>query len=330
MRSIEARAALGRLARAKVVLHPKVAEYAQNSRRRELADLERTYRISVEIVGDPGAELSTERFEWFDVPAWEIPGVPDSRTVDEGDDRSPAESTSPTDGERIGAPPGNAAPPRPIQEQREGAGGGKRSRRKRRRRGRKRDGSAQEPTPGEWGEHPAASIGSVVEVQGNVAPEPEVSPADGGQSHETVDAHPSSRRRRRRRRRVRGEGAADTKESPLTSQEVSAESISVHQDKAREVTPAAVSFPLGTEQPSPTFAPAPSGARVPEVGGETDMEALAPREEPPGEKLAKRPASKKAALPKKRPKDAPKKAAARKGAAEKAPPKEPGVGSAAQ
>jgi hypothetical protein len=60
------------------------------------------------------------------------------------------------------------------------------------------------------------------------------------------------------------------------------------------------------------------------------MEALAPREEPPGEKVAKWPASKKAAVPKKRPKGAPKKAAARKGAAGKGPPKEPGAGSAAQ
>ncbi|HET6496739.1 MAG TPA: Rne/Rng family ribonuclease, partial [Thermoleophilia bacterium] len=50
LRRIEGRAALGRLARAKVALHPKLAEYVQNRRRRELSDLERTYRIAIEIV----------------------------------------------------------------------------------------------------------------------------------------------------------------------------------------------------------------------------------------------------------------------------------------
>jgi ribonuclease E len=321
VRRIEARAASGRLARAKVVLHPKVADYAQNRRRRELADLERTYSIAVEIVGDPGAELSAERFEWFDVPAWEIPGEPDRRTGGDGDDRTPARSTAATDGEALETPGGDAVPPRPAQEQRDGNGVGKRSRRKRRRRGRKRDGSAQELFPREGGESPAASIGSVVRVDGNLAPETEISPTDGGQSSETEEAPTSSRRRRRRRRRPRGEGAAETKESPLVSPEVPAESVVVHHDEARRATLVPVVSPPGTGQPTPPSAPAPSGERVPEAGGETDTEALAPREEPPGKKTPRRAASKKAAVPKKKTKTAPKKAAARKAAAEKALPK---------
>jgi len=161
----------------------------------------------------------------------------------------------------------------------------------------------------------------VVEVHGNVAPETEVSPVDGRQSRETEDAHPSSRRRRRRRRRSRGEGAAEMRESPLVSQEVSAEPMVVRQDEARDAPPVPVVVPLETEQPAPASAPAPSGARIPEAGGETDVEPLAFREEPTGKKAPKRTASKKAAVPKKRAKAAPKKAAARKGAAEKAPPK---------
>ena len=110
VRRIEGRAATGRLARAKVVLHSKVADYVQNNRRRELADLERAYRIVVEIVGDPGVELSTERYEWFDVPAWEVPSVPDRRTGDEDDDRSPAVPAAPSDGEPVETPARRGAP----------------------------------------------------------------------------------------------------------------------------------------------------------------------------------------------------------------------------
>jgi ribonuclease E len=327
VRRIEGRAALGRLARAKVVLHSKVAEYVQNNRRRELADLERTYRMVVEIVGDPGVELSTERYEWFDVPAWEVPSVPERRTDDDVDDRIPAVALPPTSAEPVEAPRVAAAPPRPTQEQRDGEGGGKRSRRKRRRRGRNRDGSPQEQAPREWGAPPAASIGSVVEAHGNVAPEPEVFPADGGQPRERDDAQPSSRRRRRRRRRSRGEGGAEMTASPHVSQEVSAGPQVHRREEAWEAPPVTVVPPPETAHPAPVpvSAPAPVEARaevhVPEAGGGTDAGPVAPGEEPPGKKRPKRTAAKKPAVAKK-PKAAPKKAAVRKKAAEKAPPQD--------
>ncbi|MHB8836220.1 MAG: Rne/Rng family ribonuclease [Candidatus Methylomirabilia bacterium] len=337
VRRIEGRAAAGRLARAKVVLHAKVADYVQNNRRRELADLERAYRIVVEIVGDPGAELSTERYEWFDVPAWEIPSVPERRPADEEDDRAPAVAAVPSGAEPAETHAGDASRLRPAQEQRDGDGGGKRSRRKRRRRGgRNRDGSAQEPSPREWGAPPAASIGSVVEVEaevnGNVGPatelspadeeprrEPQVTTADQGPLRETEDAQPSSRRRRRRRRRSRGEGAAETREVSQVAREVSAEPMVVRRDEARQALPLPVAPPPVTAQPAP--APALAGARVPEARGEADVAPLAPREKPAAKKAPKRAASKKAALPKKPTKAAPKKAAVRKAAAGKAPPK---------
>ena len=297
VRRIEGRAATGRLARAKVVLHSKVADYVQNNRRRELADLERAYRIVVEIVGDPGVELSTERYEWFDVPAWEVPGVPDRRTGDEDDDRSPAVPAA-----RGGRGAGRdaprmpsaraAAPPRPAQEQRDGDGGGKRGRRKRRRRGgRNRDGSAQEPSTRERGAPPAASIGSVVdevedEVSGNVAPENDFPPADrvmsrealvaqtdGEPAHQAGDAAASSRRKKRRRRRSKGERPAG--EAPFAQRdaqpvlpESGAGAPNVRHDEAWEAFAVPVAPPLETVQPSPaaTPAPVPAEARVPEAG----------------------------------------------------------------
>jgi ribonuclease E len=314
-----------------VVLHSKVADYVQNNRRRELADLERTYHIVVEIVGEPGVELSTERFEWFDVPAWEVPGLPDRSTGDEDDDRVPAEPAAPTVGEPVETPPGDASPPRPAPEQRDGAaGGGKRSRRKRRRRGRNRDGSAQEPSPREWGAPPAASIGSVVEVDGNAAPETEALPADGGQPRETGDASaPSSRRRRRRRKRSRSAGPVgelpfERREAPPVSKEVPAEPIVVRQDEAREAARASVAPLHAAEQPAEAAAPTSSGARVPEAGGETGREAPLPSEELPVKKTAKKRPPKKAAAPKEKPaKAAPRNAAVRKHAAGKALPAEP-------
>ena len=210
-------------------------------------------------------------------------------------------------------PPRGAAQPRPAQEQRD-MDGGKRSRRKRRRRGgRNRDGSAQEPSSRERGGSPAASIGSVVEVNGNVAPKPEaepadweeareavVAPADGGPSHETLvttatgattheagDAPPSSRRRRRRRKRSRGEGASDTGEAPPVSRQVPAVSPGVRQDEAWEAFAEPVAPPPETEQPAPAPAPVPVEARVPEARGETDR-GPAPPEEPLAKKAPKK------------------------------------------
>jgi ribonuclease E len=112
VRRIEGRAATGRLARAKVVLHPQVADYVQNHRRRELADLERAYRIVVEISGDPGVELSTERYEWYDLPAWELPTAPELRAVagEEDEERAPAAAVAPADAEPLAAPPVAAGP----------------------------------------------------------------------------------------------------------------------------------------------------------------------------------------------------------------------------
>jgi ribonuclease E len=323
VRRIEARAAAGRLARVKVALHPKVADYVQNNRRRELADLERAYRIVAEIVGDPGAELSAERYEWVDLPAWELPGALARPAIEEEEDRAPAAERTPAVAEEAEARSGEAAPspeamPRTAaqratpQEQRDGEGGGKRSRRKRRRRGRKRDGGAPERFPREWKESPSVSIGSVLEVSGNVAPETEVPQADVGQPRETEDAQPGSRRRRRRRRRSRGAGGDETRQAPPAAQGFSAEPLVVRQDTAQREPQAPAAPAREAEHPAPVPAPAPvpSEARSAEAGVETGREPLAPREEPSVKKAPRRAASRKAAAPKKKAKAAPKKAAA--------------------
>jgi ribonuclease E len=348
VRRIEGRAATGRLARAKVVLHSKVADYVQNNRRRELADLERAYRIVVEIVGDPGVELSTERYEWFDLPAWEVPSAPERRTDDEDDNRSPAVPAVRAEAEPGEAPPPvAAAAPRPAQEQRDGDGGGKRGRRKRRRRGgRNRDGSAQEPATRERGAAPAASIGSVVdeiedEGSGNVAPKNDFPPAARVMSREALvaqthvepapeegDAAASSRRKKRRRRRSKGERpAGDAPFAPRAAQPVLPQSDAgaplVRHDEAWEAFAVPAVPPPAVERAAEAAPPAPAAAPVPQAAAASPA-ASAPAEAPAVKKAPRKTAPKKAAAPTEKPaKAAPKKAAVKKKPAKKAPPAEP-------
>src|SRR5690606_32180886 len=53
LRRIEARAATGRLLKARVELHPELADAVQNGRRAELARLEQEYGVEIEIVASP-------------------------------------------------------------------------------------------------------------------------------------------------------------------------------------------------------------------------------------------------------------------------------------
>ncbi|HEY5999930.1 MAG TPA: Rne/Rng family ribonuclease [bacterium] len=355
VRRIEARAAAGRLARAKVALHPKVADYVQNNRRRELADLENAYRIVVEIVGDAGAELSMERYEWFDLPAWEMPEAPEQRAQDDGGEPEPAATGDLAGAEPVEAPaaqavpaPVTAAAPPPregAREHRDGEGGGKRSRRKRRRRGRRGDGGGA-PAPSFPGrvQAPAASIGSVVETIGNRVPEDEPlveingnrvpedelpvdidgnrvpraagAPTHGSQPRATEDGSASSRRRRRRRRRSRGEGAAGTGAAASVSPQSLAEPVAVRQDEVAMAPAAPRPAPqLTVPEPAPTSSAAPA----PDTGGEAGAPSV-PAEGSPGKKARRKTGSKTAAAPRKKTKAAPKKAASRKGPAEEAPP----------
>ena len=340
VRRIEGRAATGRLARAKVVLHSKVADYVQNNRRRELADLERAYRIVVEIVGDPGVELSTERYEWFDVPAWEVPSVPDRRTGDEDDDRSPAVPAAPSDGEPVETPPGmRRRPGSGAAQAGTGAAG----------RGRRREAfppqapaagagtgtAAPRSRPPGSGEHPLRRrSGRWSRIDTGTSPprlssHPQTRGCPAKRWSRRAEGAPRSGRRprppggrRRRRRRSRGEGAVETREAPPVPQEVPRRSPWMSARTRPGRRPRCRSLPRRRwSNPLQAAAPAPAEARVPEAGGESDREAPAPREEPPVKKAPKKSAPKKAAAPKKPAKAAPKKAAARKGAAEKAPQK---------
>ena len=64
LRRVEARAADGRLARARIHLNPRVAQDFQNRRRAEMATLEGTYKLTIEVLGNPDMQPGEERLEW--------------------------------------------------------------------------------------------------------------------------------------------------------------------------------------------------------------------------------------------------------------------------
>jgi len=65
LRQIEARAAAGRpLAKVRIELHPELADAFQNSRRREIAALEREFDLKVEVIAAAGLHRAEQNLEW--------------------------------------------------------------------------------------------------------------------------------------------------------------------------------------------------------------------------------------------------------------------------
>ncbi|MDP9122362.1 MAG: Rne/Rng family ribonuclease, partial [Acidobacteriota bacterium] len=64
LRRIEARAASGLVQAVRVSLHPELADALQNSRRQEMAELEREFDIHIEIIAAAGLHRPDEQIEW--------------------------------------------------------------------------------------------------------------------------------------------------------------------------------------------------------------------------------------------------------------------------
>jgi len=76
LRRIEARAATGRLLKARVEMHPELAEAIQNGRRRDFARLEEEFEIEIEIVASSRLRGPEEQIEWRDRPSPHLPAGP--------------------------------------------------------------------------------------------------------------------------------------------------------------------------------------------------------------------------------------------------------------
>ncbi len=129
LRRIEARAATGRLLKARVEMHPELAEAIQNGRRHDFARLEEEFDVEVEIVASSRLRGPEEQIEWRDRPSPHLPAGPVApRAPEPVARRTPAVKKATT--------PAEAGP------EADGNGNGKRKRR--RRGGRKRRGKGGE------------------------------------------------------------------------------------------------------------------------------------------------------------------------------------------
>jgi hypothetical protein len=66
LRQVEARAAAGPLARARIELHPEYADALQNSRRQEIARLEGDLGLRIEIIASPSLHRAEQAVEWLE------------------------------------------------------------------------------------------------------------------------------------------------------------------------------------------------------------------------------------------------------------------------
>ncbi len=143
MRRIEGRAATGRLLKARVEMHPELAEAMQNGRRKDLARLEAEYDIEIEIVASHRLHGPEEQIEWRDRQT-PITMAPHKAEASVRRSRAP-------DGARAGGvrgqPVGESRRARPLsrgsgppRSRRETAGEARRSGKKRRRGGKRRRG----------------------------------------------------------------------------------------------------------------------------------------------------------------------------------------------
>lgn len=183
LRRIEAKAATTPLKRVRIALHPELADAFQNTRRREIADLEREFDLRVEVIASNRLHRPEQEVEWF---------------------------------EREGAerPQHAAHTPAPLQlpaashdGEHEGEG------RKKRRRRKKNKG--QQPPLDEAAMQTQPTAPDDAFEADEELDEPSAVDVDTDESAESASAEPqngetheSRRRRRRRRRRRHGEGGA--------------------------------------------------------------------------------------------------------------------------
>jgi ribonuclease E len=212
LRRIEGRAATGRLVKAKVELHPDLAEAVQNGRRRELARLEADYGIEIEIVASRRLLAPEEQIEWRDRPGGATAPPP----------LRPAEPVA-----RRPAEPAARKPVAPVvfeiqpvesgEDEEETTDAAKAARKRRRRGGRRRK---KRNGNGDVGDSPAVAAGAAADPTEQASLDLEPGGDEGGDAESPTNglvtapatAGDAVRRRRRRggRRRSRRDGPGAT------------------------------------------------------------------------------------------------------------------------
>ncbi|HSN68340.1 MAG TPA: Rne/Rng family ribonuclease [Thermoanaerobaculia bacterium] len=195
LRRIEARATMSPLRKVRVALHPELADAFQNTRRQEIAGLEREFSLRIEVIAASHLHRPQQEIEWFEAEGAIAP-PPAPRAV------APVKAAPPQ------AP---QAEPQAPQQQGDETSAGRKRRRRRRRRG-------HEPAAAEFAEitestqhpHLPPPLAGLESFEAAIPHSPE----DEEHAHDPHDAHeappsPGKKRRRRRRRGGRSsEGAA--------------------------------------------------------------------------------------------------------------------------
>ncbi len=76
LRRIEERAATGAVGGVRISLHPELADAFQNTRRQELAALEREFGVTIEVIASPRLHRPQEEVEWLERDAAALPPPP--------------------------------------------------------------------------------------------------------------------------------------------------------------------------------------------------------------------------------------------------------------
>ena len=204
LRRIEERAATRSLAGVRVRLHPELADFLQNSFRKELANLEAAHDIAIEIVAAPGLHRSEEEVSWT------------KRTRrEETAAQAAAEPAVQVTDLTAGGGPSRAGQEKQNQEdqQQDTNGTPPEGKPKKRHRGGRRRKKSSSPEPGNGGDATAAA-------PANEAAPPDATPSDTPEGSTGTDASTGGSGRSRSsssRRRRRKKPAASTTDGASTS-----------------------------------------------------------------------------------------------------------------
>ncbi len=191
LRRIQERAVTGTLAKVRVALHPELADAFQNSRRRELAEIEEEYELKIEVIASTSLHRPDQEIEWFERDPADVrrrQPKPLEAAVQVSQLVRPVEDDEEEDGEEDGKAEGRG--------------------RKRRRKGRKGKGEGPRAAAAE-GPAPATT-----------APAAEAPDGDGEEAAGPAGAKRGRRRRKRGRRAPDGRGETATgSEAPEAARE---------------------------------------------------------------------------------------------------------------
>lgn len=185
LRRIEARASMAPLRLVRVALHPELADAFQNTRRQEIAGLEREFSLRIEVIAASHLHRPQQEIEWFEAEAGPEQATPQPQ---------PAAQKKPQDRE-----PQPAAHPHPAQAPGDDTAGGRKRRRRRRRRG-------HEPAGAEFAEVTEATQHPEIPPppRGIESFEAAIPASAAADENHLPEAPSHGRKRRRRRRRGRG------------------------------------------------------------------------------------------------------------------------------